>query len=160
MFREIRGLEQRRKGELRRWFQDEYFDLFYTASAAGEIQWFQLCYARDTWRERVLEWRRGRGFQHLKTKQPLHAADRDSNALVFDGAMPYVEVTEQFSQSGRGLPEGVAAFVAERIREYARPDRKFRRALATPRWLERLRQRERADARLQVLEGQQTEKSE
>jgi len=59
MLREIRGLEQRKKREIRRWFQDE----------GGEVQWFQLCYARDTWRERVLEWRRGRGFQHMKLRE-------------------------------------------------------------------------------------------
>src|SRR5205814_6857357 len=135
---------QHRKAELRRWFQDEYFDLFYTADESGTLQWFQLCYARDTWNERVLEWRRGRGFQHLKVQQARHASDAQSGALFFDGVMPYLDVTAQFRQSGEGLPEGVAAFVAERMREYARPDRRFRRAGAsTPRWLERLRERER-----------------
>jgi hypothetical protein len=69
MLREIRGLEQRKKREIRRWFQDDYFDLFVTQDEGGEVQWFQLCYARDTWRERVLEWRRGRGFQHMKLRE-------------------------------------------------------------------------------------------
>jgi hypothetical protein len=140
MMREIGGVQQRSPALRKRWFQDSFFDLFFTADEAGGLTWFQLCYARDTWRERVLEWRRGRGFLHLKVKQPAFAADRESGVLERDGVLPYMEVMEQFAQSAQGLPPGVAAFVAERVREYARPDRKYRRkGAATPRWLERLR---------------------
>ena len=141
MLREIRGVQQRRPGERRRWFQDDFFDLYYLEAADGELHWFQLCYARDTWRERVLEWRRGRGFQHLKVKQPLFAADRESGTLAPDGILPYVDVMETFQRSSADLPQGVAAFIAERVREYARPDRKYRRPRVRPRWLRRLRER-------------------
>lgn len=94
MFREIRGVESRKRHELRRWFQDDYFDLFVTQDRAGEVQWFQLCYARDTWRERVLEWRRGRGFQHLRPIDRPDPIRKDSGALVLDGGvLPYLEVS-------------------------------------------------------------------
>ena len=117
-FREIRGVQQRRKDELRRWFQSPFFDLFTTQDAAGELQWFQLCYARDTWRERVLEWRRGRGVQHLKVRDSANPAKKDSGELVPDGPLPYREVTEEFAAAG-GLPLEIRAFVLDRIDEYA-----------------------------------------
>jgi hypothetical protein len=143
-FREIRGVQQHRKGELRRWFQSEFFDLFTTQDAAGEPQWFQLCYARDTWRERVLEWRRGRGFQHLKVRDSANPAKKDSGELVPNGLLPYFEVTDRFAAAG-GLPPPIQAFVLEKVREYARPARRFRNPRArTPKWLQRLRFLDRA----------------
>jgi len=141
MFREIRGVQQRRTdGARKRWFQDPYFDLFVVQDLLGRMQWFQLCYLRDTRRERVLEWKRGRGFLHMKVEQPDYAADRKSGALALDGVMPYAEVQDRFAASASGLPPALAAFVADKVREYERPSRRFRRpGVQTPRWLERLR---------------------
>lgn len=151
-FREIRGVQQRRRSELRRWFQSPYFDLFTTQDAEGTLQWFQLCYARDTWRERVLEWRRGRGFQHLKPDDRHDPVRKDYGALVFDGALPYAEIMENFAPSG-GLPADIQGFVIDKVNEYARPARKFRSPSArVPRWLERMRQREKIEARLRFLD--------
>ena len=144
MFREIRGVQQRRKTELRRWFQSPFFDLFTTENAEGDLQWFQLCYARDTWRERVLEWHRGRGFQHLKVRDADNPLKKDSGALVPNGRLPYLEVMDKL-EAAEGLPAQIRAFVLEKLREYARPARKFPRPRArTPKWLERLRFLDRA----------------
>ena len=79
MLREIRGIEQRNLRRVKRWFQDDYFDLFVWQDRLGTILEFQLCYRRDTRDERVLDWRRGRGFQHLKPDSP-HAADSGTRA--------------------------------------------------------------------------------
>src|SRR5262245_41901612 len=135
MFREIRGVRQHR-----RWFQDPYFDLYLLQDRDDHVEWFQLCYARDTARERVLEWKRRRGFLHMKVAQPAFAGDRNSGSLALDGVMPYGEVVDRFAEAAGGLPPPIAAFVADKVREYARPSRRFRRPGArTPRWLERLR---------------------
>ena len=91
MLREIRGVAQRSPALTRRWFQDDYFDLIVWQDASGDIVRFQFCYARETRNERLLEWRRRRGFQHLK----LEARDQakpgrdDAWALKLDGAFPY-----------------------------------------------------------------------
>src|SRR5262245_20216645 len=114
MFREIRGVRQHR-----RWFQDPYFDLFLVEDVLRRPQWFQLCYLRDTRRERVLEWKRGRGFMHMKVEQPAYAADPKSGALALDGLMPFGEVLERFEASAGGLPPAVASFIADKVREYA-----------------------------------------
>jgi hypothetical protein len=143
-FREIRGVQQRARGELRRWFQSPFFDLFTTQDGAGELQWFQLCYARDTWRERVLEWRRGRGFQHLQVRDAGNPAKKDTGELVPNGLLPYSEVADRLAAAG-GLPAPIQAFVLEKVREYARPARRFRSPRArTPKWLRRLRFLDRA----------------
>jgi len=147
MLREIRGVDQRNRQRRKRWFQDEYFDLFLWQDATGAILEFQLCYRRDTREERVLEWRRGRGFQHLKAES-LNAAssflEDDTWALRLDGAMPYATLTEKFDASALGLPPELARFVRAKIDEYARPSRKLRPWTArVPRWLERLRARRR-----------------
>jgi hypothetical protein len=143
-FREIRGVQQRREGELRRWFQSPFFDLFLTLDAEGDPQWFQLCYARDTWRERVLEWHRGRGFRHLRVTGGTNPARKDAGALEAGGVLPYREVTEAFA-SGVGLPERLRDFVLDKITEYARPARRFRPPRSrTPEWLRRRRFLDRA----------------
>jgi hypothetical protein len=75
--------------------------------------------------------------------------------LVFDGVMPYVDVIDEFAASAPGLPPATAAFIADKMREYARPARVFRRRGAkTPRWLERMREREKTAARLRFLDSQ------
>jgi hypothetical protein len=141
VFREIRGVQQRRTdGARKRWFQDPYFDLFVVQDMLGRPQWFQLCYLRDTRRERILEWKRGRGFLHLKVEQPSYAADRGSGGLTLDGLMPHYDVLERFSAAAAGLPAALATFVADKVREHERPSFRFRRPGAkAPRWLERLR---------------------
>jgi hypothetical protein len=158
-FREIRGVQQRGPAELRRWFQSAFFDLFTTQDAAGDLQWFQLCYARDTWRERVLEWRRGRGVQHFRVRDASNPVRKDSGALVMDGPLPYAEVMANFEAAAAGLPPDVQAFVSDRIQEYARPARRFRpRWATTPRWLKRMRERQKAEARLRFLDSARSDR--
>jgi hypothetical protein len=142
MFREIRGVQQRAATGRKRWFQDEFFDLFITQNFIGKPQWFQLCYLRDTPWERVLEWKRGRGFQHFKLKQPFHSRSAESNVLIYDGVMPYHEVTQRFAASAPGLPAAIAAFVSDKVLEHERPSYRYRRPGARmPRWLLRVRRR-------------------
>ena len=145
MLREIRGVDQRDPQRTKRWFQDEYFDLFVWQDRAGEPQRFQLCYDRDTRRERALEWQRGRGFQHLSVRQRYGGfPGRDqSGDMALDGVMPYVALKDRFAAAARSLPPELARFIEEKLTEYARPARRFMRSsLRVPRWLARLRERE------------------
>lgn len=142
-FREIRGVQQRRTDAARRrWFQDSYFDLFVVENLLRRVEWFQLCYLRDTRRERVLEWKRGRGFLHLKPKGVNYDGHVEEGMLVLDGLMPHAEVQERLSASATGLPPAIGTFVLDKVREYERPSYRLRRAGAMrPRWLDRLRKR-------------------
>ena len=145
MVREIRGVEQRDAQRVKRWFQDDYFDLFVWLDRAGDVVRFQLCYERDTRRERALEWQRGRGFQHLAVRQRYgNSPGRDqSGDMVLDGVMPYVALKDRFAAAARSLPPEMLRFIEEKLTEYARPARRFTRlGLTVPRWLACLRERE------------------
>ena len=145
MLREIRGIEQRDPQRTKRWFQDDYFDLYVWQDGAGAVLQFQLCYARDSHHERALEWQRGRGFQHLAVRQRYGGTPgRDhSGDMALDGILPYVSLKDRFAAAARSLPPELLRFIDDKLTEYARPARRFKRStLFTPRWLARLRERE------------------
>jgi hypothetical protein len=156
VLREIRNVDQKRSGHTKRWFQDDYFDLIVWIDGDRFIEEFQLCYGRETLGERVFEWRRGRGFQHLKRDEQYGGSlvgEGDTWGLMLDGAMPYVSLKARFAGASADLPEILREFIDAKLDEYARP-RRYRPARAfTPRWLERLREDQRRDARLAHLEG-------
>ncbi len=145
MLREIRGVKQRDPQRVKRWFQDDYFDLFVWLDRTGEAVRFQLCYERDTRRERALEWQRGRGFQHLSVRQRYSGSPgRDhSGDMALDGVLPYVALQDRFAAAARSLQTELSGFIQDKLKEYARPARRFLRpARSAPRWLARLRERE------------------
>jgi hypothetical protein len=97
----------------RRWFHDEYFDLF-VWQAGGEITLFQLCYGEDA-TERALVWDKARGFFHDGP------ASRD--------------VVTLFEDAAAALPPDVRAAIREKVHEFAGRQleivsrrKKFRRA--------------------------------
>src|ERR1043166_7913146 len=61
MLKEILGLADDPPAK-RRWFHDDFFDLFVWQSG-GEVTLFQLCYGADAV-ERALVWDKARGFFH------------------------------------------------------------------------------------------------
>jgi hypothetical protein len=138
MMREIVGVVQGEPEIRRRWFHDEYFDLFIWQNSANEIESFQLCYGVDS-SERALEWRKNRGFFHdgAKAGTPVPggilgdgspAAREESNANA---------ISSRFEFAARTVPEEIRAAVTARIREYARkapevPAR--RRQVRRPAW--------------------------
>ena len=97
----------------RRWFHDEYFDLFVWQSG-GEITLFQLCYGGDA-SERALVWDKARGFFHDGP------ASRDVVALFEDAA---AALPADLRRSSR---EKVHEFAGRSLRVVSRRSR-FRRA--------------------------------
>ena len=112
MLKEILGVTDDPPAK-RRWFHDEYFDLF-VWQAGGEVTLFQLCYGGDA-SERALVWDKARGFFHDGP------ASRDVVALFEDAAA--------------ALPTDLAAEIREKVHEFAGRQlavvsrrKKFRRA--------------------------------
>ena len=112
MLKEILGVADDPPAK-RRWFHDEYFDLFVWQSD-GEVTLFQLCYGPDA-SERALVWDKSRGFFHDGP------ASRDVVALFEDAAA--------------ALPEDVRSPIREKVHEFAGRQlevvsrrKKFRRA--------------------------------
>jgi hypothetical protein len=112
MLKEIEGVADDPPAK-RRWFHDEYFDLF-VWQAGGEVTLFQLCYGGDA-SERALVWDKQRGFFHDGP------ASRDVVALFEDAAA--------------ALPEDLRTPIREKVHEFAGRQlevvsrrKKFRRA--------------------------------
>jgi hypothetical protein len=112
MLKEILGVADDPPAK-RRWFHDEYFDLF-VWQAQGEVTLFQLCYGEDA-TERARVWDKERGFFHDGP------ASRDVVALFEDAAT--------------ALPPDLAAEIRQKVHEFAGRQltivsrrKKFRRA--------------------------------
>jgi hypothetical protein len=102
MLREIEGVGDEPRTR-RRWFHNEYFDLFVWQTDQGDVTLFQLCYGIDA-AERALVWHRIGGFFH-------------------DGAGPAKpseteKIIARFEVATQSLPQNVREPVSERIREY------------------------------------------
>lgn len=155
MLREIRGVDQKTPGLVKRWFQDEYFDLVAWHDPRGTILRFQLCYARESFGERVLEWQRSLGFQHLRATDEwgsrIGAGSTWALSLVREPLARTGELKRRFLAAAAEVPELLREFIEDKLDELARP-RRYRPANArTPLWLERLHARKRAELRERLL---------
>lgn len=97
MMREILGVADDPPAR-RRWFHDEYFDLFVWESG-GEVTLFQLCYGVDS-SERALVWDKKRGLFH-------------------DGPMSGTDFVARFEDSAAALPDEIRREVREKVHEFA-----------------------------------------
>ena len=102
MLREIEGVADEPRTQ-RRWFHDDYFDLFVWQTENGDITLFQLCYgsAPD---EQALVWHRVGGFFHDGAEPDNREGDGD--------------IAERFEAAAQSVPRKIRQAVAERIREY------------------------------------------
>jgi hypothetical protein len=116
MMREILGVAPDASAR-RRWFHDDYFDLFVWQVASGEVTSFQLCYGIDS-SERALVWQQQRGFFHDGVRG-RSVAGEVIGAGVARGAQGSPDpVVARFDAAAGALPGEVRAAVAARIREY------------------------------------------
>jgi hypothetical protein len=102
MLHEIVGLADEPPAK-RRWFHDDYFDLFVWQTASGELTRFQLCYGIHS-SERALVWHRQGGFFH----------DGQSRADAIE------DVIADFDKVALTLPKMVRQTVGARLDEFAR----------------------------------------
>jgi hypothetical protein len=120
MLREITTTRQDNPDRRRRWFQDEFFDLFVWQNADGEIVVFQLCYDR-TRKECVLSWSRERSFAHNKVDTGDDSPARNRTPiLAVAGKFPLYSIMPRFEQAAAELAEDVKSFVIAKLREYPR----------------------------------------
>lgn len=120
MLREIANVHQQDVHTWRRWFCDDYFDLFVWQSAApgGRIVGFQLCYDKPLY-ERVLSWRESGGYAHhrIDSGEALPVINR-SPLMVADGAMPLSAVLQRFDASAACIEPRLRDFIRERLLDY------------------------------------------
>lgn len=116
MMREILGVAPDTAAS-RRWFHDDYFDLFVWQVPTGEVTSFQLCYGIDS-SERALVWQQQRGFFHDGVHGRSVPGEVIGSAPARTGSAISDPVIERFDAAAGGLPSDVRAAVAARIREY------------------------------------------
>jgi hypothetical protein len=97
MLKEILGVADDPPAK-RRWFHDEFFDLFVWQSG-GEVTLFQLCYGADAV-ERAVVWDKARGFFH-------------------DGPAGSQDVITRFEDAAAHLPEDIRSDIRQKMHEYA-----------------------------------------
>ena len=102
MLREIEGIADEPRTR-RRWYHDEYFDLFVWQTDEGDVTLFQLCYGVGA-SERALVWHRIGGFFH-DGEGPARPPEAD-------------KIVARFDVAAQALPLGMRETVSGRIREY------------------------------------------
>ncbi len=116
--REIAAVRQDSAAGRRRWFQDDYFDLFVWQDAAGTPVAFQLCYARGA-NEGAISWRAGEGFTHARIDTGEHGPlTRRTPILRADGIPPYFRIYNRFLSASHAWDSPLRAFMLERLRAY------------------------------------------
>jgi hypothetical protein len=118
MLREIEGVANE-PSMRRRWFHDDYFDLFVWQTEKGEVALFQLCYGKET-DERALVWHREAGLFHDGKDPAEEARSRKAKAKAAGaGAAVGVEpITDRFEAAASSLPKSIRRTVSGRIRDY------------------------------------------
>ena len=121
MLREIVNVHQQDPRLRRRWFCDDYFDIFVWEQrddAERRIVELQICYDK-TAHERVLRWREPADFAH----HGIDGGDASSfknmtPIMVADGALPLHAVLEKFDAGAVSLDARIRDFIREKLLNY------------------------------------------
>lgn len=120
MLREIQHVRQERKKDKRRWFTDDYWDLFVWFRKDGSYSGFQLCYGKPDG-ERALTW--------MDESEPVHtgvsqsspgrtgAGNMEAALLVADGVFDVAAVAGRFWKESRGIDAEVRRYVIAKMKE-------------------------------------------
>jgi hypothetical protein len=134
MMREILGVADEASAR-RRWFHDDYFDLFVWQGEGGDIVQFQLCYGIDS-SERALVWHKQSGFFLDGVEAGKSPGGRTSGTKqARGGALDIEPVAQRFEAAANALPEDIRPALTALIQQFseqksATPARRkrFRRA--------------------------------
>ena len=115
VFREILDVQQDDPSNRRRWFHDDYFDLF-VREAGGELVAFELCYGIDA-NEQALVWSRANGYFH--DGEMSGPGDFIGAQLASGDPLEADPIIARFERAAGGLPEALRLALEDRLREYA-----------------------------------------
>lgn len=117
MLREILGVRQDEPQIERRWFHDEYFDLFVWQERSGQLRAFQLCYG-EPGSEKALVWDEEQGYFHDGVDQQSMKAGEALGFSPFKPSGPD-PIAARFELAACSLPDRLRTIVSERINKYA-----------------------------------------
>jgi hypothetical protein len=116
MLREIEGVADE-PSMRRRWFHDDYFDLFVWQTEEGEVALFQLCYGGES-DERALVWHREAGLFHDGADPAEEARSRKGKTAAPGASPAAVPITVRFEAAASSLPKAIRRTVSGCIRDY------------------------------------------
>lgn len=121
MLREIGRVRTDIQGRHRRWFQDDYFDLYVWQDDAGHPVALQLCYDRRH-AEGAISWSPDGGYSHARVDDGRMAAGVPSTPLLVEGPPPpYFRIYRRFVDATHDWPEtALRDFVSNHLRTYRR----------------------------------------
>jgi len=111
VLREISEVTQDDPASRRRWFHDDYFDLF-VLQTGGELAAFQLCYGIRS-NEQALVWSRAKGYFHdgaTPSGEFIGARLAPGDPLEAD------PIISRFERAAEGLPEELQRALLDRLR--------------------------------------------
>ena len=124
MLREIKNVRQNRGEDRRRWFTDQYWDLYIWSDDRNRITGFQLCYDK-TGREHAFNWFNGKGYSHTKVnfdrEVSIPGISKMSSVLVRDGIFDKQAILAKFKTDSKSLDQEVVRFVCTMIARYKIP---------------------------------------
>ena len=118
MLREIARVNQPDPDLKRRWFRDDYFDIFTWQAGDGNVVGFQVCYDLSTY-ERVLSWSASKGYTHHRVDGGEASPSRNRSPLMLpDGLVPLSTVLGEFDRRSDSLEPPVRAFLRQHLVQY------------------------------------------
>lgn len=115
MLREQPHVSQHRGEPRRRFFFDDYLQLYTWTDSQGRVVAFELSY--DVWREaRAFRWQLGCGMEHYRVDDGESRAFRKSVAILRpDHSHMDVHLGEEFLRRGGNLDPGLSAIVLREL---------------------------------------------
>ena len=117
MLREISNVKQEGQNR-RRWFRDDWTDIYTGQASEGTVTGFQVCYDLPG-REHSLVWSAVGGYSHNEVDggESSPVSNR-SPILRPDGAFPAALVLKEFDARAEGIEPQLRAVLRERLRAY------------------------------------------
>ena len=120
MLREILAVRQDNPELRRRWFQDDFFELYTWQARDGTLAGFQLCYDVRG-RERAVTWHRAHGFSHNRIDYgSSRGRMKGTPLLAGDGRFPHRFVRSRFIRHAAPLDATMRSFILDKMREFGR----------------------------------------
>lgn len=117
MLREISHVKQDGPNR-RRWFRDDWMDIFTWQASDGTVTGFQVCYDLPG-KERALVWSAARGYSHDKVDggESSPVSNR-SPILRPDGVFPAALVLKEFDTRAEAIEPPLRAALRQRLTAY------------------------------------------